>query len=137
MASLHPYLLQLAIMFPLSLLPSMRKVSARLPTFTNTPRMLAASVCPRQLEPCPMFTTHCPTSCSPVAQLEVVGAVGSLIVWVLAIVILVKSCSNGLPQLGRWAGSSVGAVNPARQWLQMHGCRWCAVSSGLKQLAPF
>ena len=36
-----------------------------------------------------------------VVQLEVVGAVGSLIVWVLAIVILVKSCSNGSHS---WAG---------------------------------
>ena len=51
-----------------------------------------------------------------------VGAVGSLIVWVLAIVIMVKSCSNGLPQLGRWAGSSAGPGETGQQPLQMHAC---------------
>lgn len=55
---LAPPLAALGIVFPLSMLPSMR-------------------------------------------QLEVAGACGSLIVWVLTVCIMVKSISNGLPQLGR------------------------------------
>lgn len=53
-----PRLAALGIVFPLSMLPSMR-------------------------------------------QLEVAGACGSLIVWVLTVCIMVKSISNGLPELGR------------------------------------
>lgn len=63
--------------------------------------------------PCPAPTYWTPAPCLQLGgilplsmlptmrQLEVVGAVGSIIVWVLTVVIMVKSISNGLPQLGK------------------------------------
>lgn len=46
-------------------------------------------------------------------QLEVAGACGSIIVWVLTISIMAKSIANGLPQLGRWATAPAVLLSPA------------------------
>ena len=91
---------------------------------------------PRSISPAPMLANTPPlpapcSSCCSAVQLELAGAVGSLIVWVLAIVILVKSCSNGLPQLGRWAGSSAGVGTAGC----LHGC-WKVLSSSQTRAHP-
>lgn len=114
-------ILTLGGVLPLSMLPSMRKVGACRPCgtreCTSQTVLACAAACtiqpPTRPPPGPAWPSRPAAAPARSLQLEVVGAAGSLVVFALAIIIMVKSCSNGLPELGAsfpvWGFGSLGA----------------------------